>query len=251
LSCEPVILPTGPETNYQLPIDSVVAVLDQGVSGLLLASPANPTGSMIEQSTLREIAELCRERNVWLISDEIYHGITYGKAGHTAAAFSDDAIVINSFSKYFSMTGWRIGWMVAPENLLRAIERLNQNLYISTHAVSQLAALAAFDCRVELDANVAVYARNRKLLLKELPKAGITKIAPADGAFYLYADVSHLTDDAEAFCLRMLDETGVATTPGVDFDTKKGAQRVRFSYARAHTDITEGARRLKEWLAKG
>ncbi len=251
LSCEPVIIPTGPETNFQLSLEKAIAALDQGLDGLLLASPANPTGSMIDPVTFREISDLCRERGAWLISDEIYHGITYGKRGETAAAFNDDAIVINSFSKYFSMTGWRIGWMVVPENLIRPIERLNQNFYISTHAVSQLAALTAFECLDELDANVREYAKNRDLLLSELPKAGLTDNAPADGAFYLYTNVSHLTDDSEAFCRRMLDEIGVASTPGVDFDSGDRALRLRFSYAGTHADVAEGARRLKGWLSKG
>lgn len=251
LGSEPVIVPTGADTNYQFSSATVKNELDRGLQGLLLASPANPTGSMIDSATFHEISDLCRERGVWLISDEIYHGITFARPGETAAAFNDDAIVINSFSKYFSMTGWRIGWMVVPEALTRSIERLNQNFYISTHAVSQLAALAAFDCRDELDANVAQYAKNRDLLLSELPQAGLTDIAPADGAFYLYTDVSHLTDNSEAFCRRMLDEIGVATTPGVDFDTGDRALRVRFSYAGTHADVAEGARRLKGWLTKG
>ncbi len=251
LSCEPLIIPTDSQTDYQLTVDQVADAFDRGATGLLLASPANPTGSMVTPDVLRAIVELCRERSVWLFSDEIYHGITYGKQAQTAAAYSDQAIVINSFSKYFSMTGWRIGWMVVPKGLLRSLERLNQNLYISTHAVSQLAALKAFDCRPELDANVAIYKKNRELLLEKLLGAGLTTMAPADGAFYLYADVSDLTNDSRAYSYRMLREIGVATTPGVDFDTGARACRIRFSYAGTHEDIVEGAERLKSWLAKG
>lgn len=250
LGCEPVIIPTDLKTGYQPTPDQAAEAIDRGAAGLLLTSPANPTGSMVTPDVLRAIVDLCRERRVRLFSDEIYHGITYGKRAQTAAAYGDHAIVINSFSKYFSMTGWRIGWMVAPEGLVRSVERLNQNLYISTPAVSQLAALKAFDCRPELDANVAVYKRNRDLLSGALREAGLSALAPADGAFYLYADVSHLTDDSRAYARSMLDEIGVATTPGVDFDTGARACCLRFSYAGTHEDIVEGARRLTSWFGK-
>jgi len=184
-----------------------------------------------------------------LISDEIYHGITYGAAANTALQFEPDAIIINSFSKYFSMTGWRLGWMIVPEVMLRAVERIGQNLFISPPTLSQHAAVAAFDCHEELRRNASVYAANRELLLRELPKAGISSFAPADGAFYLYADISHLTQDSEQFCRRMLAETGVAATPGVDFDPENGHRFVRFSFAESTEIVAQAAARLKDWLA--
>ena len=196
---------------------------------------------------MQALADYCHDRDIRLISDEIYHGITYSTKEATALDFTDDAVVINSFSKYFSMTGWRIGWMVAPEDLLRSIECLKQNLFISAPTLSQHAALAAFDCADELDANVACYARNRELLLNRLPAAGFSEFAPADGAFYLYADVSHLTNDAEAFCRRMLQETGVATAPGNDFDPDRGRSFIRISFAGPTSDIEKAVARLEAW----
>jgi len=183
---------------------------------------------------------------VRLVSDEIYHGIVYGKPAATALAFSDQAIVISSFSKYYSMTGWRIGWMVVPPDMLRAVECLAQNLYVAPPTLAQHAAIAALDCRAELDANVARYAENRALLLAELPKAGIDRCAPADGAFYLYADVAHLTNDSRDFCQRMLAETGVACTPGIDFDAR-GQGSLRLCYAGSTATIAEAARRISNW----
>ncbi|HUI19388.1 MAG TPA: aminotransferase class I/II-fold pyridoxal phosphate-dependent enzyme, partial [Alphaproteobacteria bacterium] len=182
-----------------------------------------------------------------LVSDEIYHGITYGQVAATALAASGEAIVVNSFSKYFSMTGWRIGWMVAPRDLVRPIECLAQNLYISPPTLSQIAAEAAFDCAVELDAIVAGYARNRALLLRELPRAGFDHLAPADGAFYLYADVARLTNDSEAFARRMLLECGVAATPGIDFDSERGRRFLRFSFSGPEAEIAAAAEALKAW----
>jgi aspartate/methionine/tyrosine aminotransferase len=202
---------------------------------------------MMAPEELAAVARWCRARGVRLVSDEIYHGITYGTRAATALAFSDEAIVINSFSKYFSMTGWRLGWMVVPPDLLRAVEVLAQNLFISPPTLPQLAAVAAFDARDELDGNVARYRANRDLLLQALPEAGFTRFAPADGAFYLYADVAHMTNDSEAFCKRMLAETGVAATPGTDFDPGRGRHFVRFSYAGTSADMIEAARRLKVW----
>ncbi len=187
----------------------------------------------------------------WFISDEIYHGLTYGAPASTALAYSDDAIIINSFSKYFSMTGWRIGWMVVPERLIRAFERLAQNLYISPPAVSQVAATVAFDAIEELEAYKAVYAQNRALLLEELPKAGFDKLAPADGAFYVYADISAFTDDSDSFVRRMLKEIGVAATPGVDFDEAEGRHFMRFSYAGTHDRMREAMRRIQAWRGVG
>ncbi len=217
------------------------------LNGLLVASPANPTGTMLTPDRLESLLETCADLGLWFISDEIYHGLTYDRPAATALQFSNDAIVINSFSKYFSMTGWRVGWMVVPERLVRTFERLAQNLFICAPAVSQVAALAAFEATGELEKNRAVYASNRDLLLRELPKAGFDRIVPADGAFYLYCDIAHLDDDSAALARRILEEAHVAVTPGIDFDPRRGRQFLRFSYARSATDIAEGARRLRLW----
>jgi aspartate/methionine/tyrosine aminotransferase len=252
LGVDVVTVPVGPATNFQ----PTPELLDdagrerngnRGLKGLIVASPANPTGTMLDRGALQALVEDCRERSLWLVSDEIYHGITYGAAASTALAFTDDAIVINSFSKYYSMTGWRLGWMVLPDRLLRSVECLAQNLFISPPTLSQHAAAAVFDCGAELDGNVARYAENRRLLLRELPEAGFAELAAADGAFYLYADVSHMTNDSQAFCRRMLQETGVAITPGLDFDPDRGHRFVRFSFAGSREDIGEAARRLVAW----
>jgi aspartate/methionine/tyrosine aminotransferase len=242
---EPVPLAVGPETRFQ-PTPELLAKAGR-LDGLIIASPSNPTGSMIDRLHLEALIGYCVANGIRLISDEIYHGITYGARAETALAFSDRVIVVNSFSKYFSMTGWRLGWMVLPEELLRAVECLAQNLYIAPPTISQHAGLAVFDCFEELDANVARYARNREVLLGGLPKAGFERLAPADGAFYLYADVAHLTNDSEEFCRRMLAETGVAATPGVDFDPERGSRSVRFSFAGATAEMEEAIRRLAAW----
>lgn len=245
-----VILPTDASTRWMPTVQQITAADDQhGLDGILLASPNNPTGTMLEPERMAAIAALCDARKIWFISDEIYHGLSYGQQAQTAIAYSDNAIVINSFSKYFSMTGWRVGWMVVPEALVRVIERLAQNLYIAAPTASQVAALGAFDGLDELEANRSVYEANRELLLRELPKAGLGKIAPADGAFYLYVDVSAFTDDSLAFAARMLEEIGIAATPGLDFDTARGRQFLRFSYAGRPSDIAEAAKRLRRWLA--
>jgi aspartate/methionine/tyrosine aminotransferase len=236
------------ETRFQ-PAPALLDTLGGKIAGLIVASPANPTGSMLSPAELSALATWCHSRGVRLISDEIYHGITYGMDEATALQFSDEAIVINSFSKYYSMTGWRLGWMIVPPDLLRAVEVLAQNLYISPPTLAQVAALAAFDATVELDGNVARYKANRDLLLAALPQAGFTRFAPADGAFYLYADVAHLTNDSEEFCRRMLAETGVAATPGTDFDPGRGHAYLRFSFAGPTADMEEAVRRLKSWRA--
>ncbi|MBN9022364.1 MAG: aminotransferase class I/II-fold pyridoxal phosphate-dependent enzyme [Rhizobiales bacterium] len=248
LGARAVRLETGPDTRW-MPTASQIeaAATEHDLAGLLIASPANPTGTMLEPARLAEIATLAKRRGLWFVSDEIYHGLTWGVPQASALQFSDDAIVINSFSKYFSMTGWRVGWMVVPEGLVRTVERLAQNLYISPPAVSQVAALGAFDGLDELEANKRVYAANRALLLAELPKAGLGEIVPADGAFYLYVDVSRFTDDSLAFAKLMLDEAGVAATPGVDFDEERGRRFIRFSYAGATEQMAEAARRLQGW----
>lgn len=249
LGQRPVAIKTNAETRWMPTPQAIAALADQpdGLGGVLIASPANPTGTMLEPERLEAIARLSDERGLWFISDEIYHGLTYGQPAKTALSYSDSAIVINSFSKYFSMTGWRIGWMIVPEFLVRPIERLAQNLYIAPPAISQVAAAGAFDATGELQSNVAVYAQNRALLLDGLPKVGFVEIVPADGAFYLYCNVSHLTDDSLAFANDMLAETGVAATPGIDFDPGRGRRYIRFSYAGSRDDMREALRRLAGW----
>ena len=245
-----VMLETGPATRWMPTAAQVKEAAErERLAGLLIASPSNPTGTMLEPQRLADIIAACKQTGTWFISDEIYQGLTYGVPQATALQYSDDAIIINSFSKYFSMTGWRVGWMVVPDALVRTVERLAQNLYISPPAVSQVAALGAFDGIDELEANKKVYAANRDLLLQALPKAGLTEIVPADGAFYLYADVGAYTNDSLAFAKRMLDETGVAATPGVDFDAGRGSRFLRFSYAGATDDMAEAAARLQSWSA--
>jgi aspartate/methionine/tyrosine aminotransferase len=246
LDIVPVELPVGPETGFH-PTVAQLERIAQPLAGLIVASPANPTGTMLSRDHYRALAMHCTARSIRLISDEIYHGITYGAPATTALEATRDGVVINSFSKYFSMTGWRLGWMVLPEDLVRSVECLAQNLFISAPTLAQHAALAAFDSLAELDANVRRYAANRSLLLNELPAAGIRDFAPADGAFYLYADVGHMTNDSEAFCRRLLAETGIAITPGIDFDAARGQRFVRFSFAGATADMAEAARRLKAW----
>jgi len=241
-----VPLDVGANTRFQ-PTAELLAALPGPVDGLIVASPSNPTGTMLDRAALRSLCEACAARGIRLVSDEIYHGIVYGEKAHSALEFTASAIVVNSFSKYFSMTGWRLGWMVLPEDLVRPVECLAQNLFISPPSLSQHAAVAAFDCYQELGANVRRYAENRRLLLELLPKAGFQRIAPSDGAFYLYAEVDHLTPDSHDFCRRMLEETGVAATPGTDFDPERGHRFVRFSFAGATADMKEAAERLIQW----
>jgi aspartate/methionine/tyrosine aminotransferase len=245
LNLEAVDLPTTAADRYQ----PTVAALERAgpLAGLIVASPSNPTGTMVTRDELAVLAEWCEARGVRLISDEIYHGIVYEGQAATAAEVSSSAIVINSFSKYFSMTGWRVGWMVVPPDLVRPIERLAQNFFISVPTLSQHVALAAFDCRAELDGHVSRYRANRDLLMAGLPAAGLDRLTPAQGAFYLYADVSHLTNDSREFCRRMLREAGVATTPGVDFDRARGTGTLRISFAGALAEMEEAVRRLKAW----
>jgi len=244
LGIEVVNLEVGPDTDYQ-PTPEVLAQVDGPLDGLIIASPSNPTGTMIDGPGLKALADYCQDQGIRLISDEIYHGITYEGPAHSIAEYAPEAFVVNSFSKYYCMTGWRLGWLIFPESLARSIECLAQNLFISPPTLSQIAAIAAFDCEDELDANVARYKVNRDVLLAELPKAGFDKLSHAQGAFYIYADVSHLTDDSLEFCQRILAETGVAITPGVDFDPARGHHFVRFSFAGATADILETTKRLK------
>ncbi|HWK47395.1 MAG TPA: aminotransferase class I/II-fold pyridoxal phosphate-dependent enzyme [Stellaceae bacterium] len=249
LDVEVVTLRTGPEERFQ----PSLAAIDQAIAqhgpldGLIVASPSNPAGTMLAPADFAVLAAGCEARGMRLVSDEIYHGIEYGIRPMTAAACSPSALTINSFSKYFSMTGWRLGWMVVPPELLRSVECLAQNMVISAPTLSQLAALAAFDCHDELRGNLRRYAANREVLLNELPAAGFARLAPADGAFYIYADISELTDDSAAFCQRMLADTAIAATPGSDFDAEQGHRFVRFSFAGSTADMVEATRRLKQW----
>ncbi len=248
LGMKPVSLATRAAQHWNpSPADLEAAAADGGLDGIILASPANPTGMMLGNDELLALIATAQALGAWYIYDEIYHGLTYEAPAQTALACSDNVIVINSFSKYYCMTGWRVGWMVVPEHLVRVIERLAQNLYIAAPTLSQYAALAAFDATEELEALKAVYARNRTLLLDELPRAGFSELVPADGAFYLYADVSRYTNDSLAFARRMLNETGVAVTPGLDFDPDEGGHFIRFSFAGDTADMREAARRLREW----
>jgi aspartate/methionine/tyrosine aminotransferase len=248
LGLTPVVIETNAAGRWMPTAESLAAAADaHGLSGIILASPANPTGTMLTPERLEELAAVARARGLAFVSDEIYHGLAYGMEAETALAHLPDAIVVNSFSKYFSMTGWRVGWMIVPEALVRPIERLAQNLYIAPPAVSQVAALGAFDALPELEANRRLYAANRALLLAELPKLGLGSVLPADGAFYLYADISHMTDDSLAFARTLLEETGIAATPGLDFDEARGSRYLRFSYSAATADIEEALTRLARW----
>jgi aspartate/methionine/tyrosine aminotransferase len=249
LGMEPVILPTGPESRYQ-PTVAMLQALDLRPAGLIVASPCNPAGTMLHPEELSVIARWCHANGVRLVSDEIYHGLNYDVPIATAAAFSPSAIVVNSFSKYFSMTGWRVGWLVLPDDLVRPVECLAQNFFISAPHIAQVAAEAAFDCTAELEANVARYRRSRDLLVKALPAAGFS-LGPAEGAFYLWADVGRMTNDSEAFCARMLAEIDVAAAPGVDFDRARGNRFVRFSYCGPEADLAPAAERLAAWTARG
>jgi aspartate/methionine/tyrosine aminotransferase len=246
LGMTPVILPTGPETRFQ-PSVAMLESLDPRPDGLIVASPCNPAGTMLHRDELRDIATWCDRNGVRLISDEIYHGLNYDHPAASAAEFSDSAVVVNSFSKYFSMTGWRIGWLVLPDDLVRPVERLAQNMFISAPYISQIAAEAAMDCHEELGAKVEAYRRSRDHLLASLPTAGFDKLSPAEGAFYLFADIGERSNDSVGFCARMLAEVGIAATPGVDFDRDRGHRFMRFSYCGPEADMRDAADRLLHW----
>jgi aspartate/methionine/tyrosine aminotransferase len=250
LGMEPVPIPVGPDTRWA----PTPALLDAAgpLRGLVVASPSNPTGTVLPAATQNAIAAWCAAHDVQLIADEIYHGITYNGPAPTVLAATRDAVLVNSFSKYFSMTGWRLGWMVVPDHLRDAVERLQQNLYICAPHVSQLAGLAAFDATAELDAHVQRYAENRVLLVEGLAAAGFDHIADADGAFYVYADAGHVTElpsvgGASALCRRWLDELGVASSPGLDFDLTRGERFVRFSYAGPTAVVDQACQLLQGW----
>lgn len=246
LGMVPVDLPTAAENRFQ-PVPSDLAGMD--LRGLMVASPANPTGTMLDKPAMSALIGACSDVGASFISDEIYHGVEYEKKAVTALEVTDECYVINSFSKYFSMTGWRVGWMVVPEDQVRVVERIAQNMFICAPHASQVAALAAMECEDELQANMDVYRVNRALMLDGLPKAGFDRIAPPDGAFYVYADVSEITNDSRALAAEILDKAGVAVTPGLDFDPARGHTTLRFSYARSTADIREGLGRLAAFMA--
>jgi aspartate/methionine/tyrosine aminotransferase len=250
LSLDVVEIPTGADTRYALTAELIEKVhREKPLKGVLIMSPANPTGVVMTPDALKAAVEICQKLGIWFISDEIYHGLTYGETtSETALNFSDDVVVINSFSKFFCMTGWRVGWMVVPDRLIRPIERLQQNLSISVPYLSQVAAEAAFDGEKEMELVRAGYARNRAILMQELPRIGLGNFLPIDGAFYVYIDVSALTNDSMDFCKRAIQQAGVAITPGLDFDPVEGNRFVRLSFAGTEQDMHDAVQRLGAWL---
>jgi aspartate/methionine/tyrosine aminotransferase len=252
LGCEPVLIETGAETRWALSAKALIAEhRRKAVQGLVVASPANPTGTMIEADTLSRLISVAEAEGIRVISDEIYHGLDYAFPAETAANLSQRAVVINSFSKYFCMTGWRIGWMVVPETLVRAIDRLQGNLAISVPTLAQVAAEAAFDGRDEMEAVKHGYEENRRILVEGLPKAGLDRFLPVDGAFYLYANIARFSDDSLDFAKHMLNEAGVAATPGIDFDPVDGRHYLRFCYAGSADEMREAVERIGNWLKQG
>tara|TARA_B100000579_G_C22728970_1_gene803216 strand:+ start:35 stop:1180 length:1146 start_codon:yes stop_codon:yes gene_type:complete len=247
LDVEVVDLPVGPETRFQPSPEGLESL--GPIDGLVVASPSNPTGTMLLENELLEIVNWCQANEVRLISDEIYHGVTYGTAAPTAASFWEEAVVVNSFSKYFSMTGWRVGWLILPDTLVSPVERLAQNAFIAAASVSQHAALGAFDSHDELEINLDRYRTNRQILLEGLPSVGIGKLAPADGAFYIWAQVDHLCDDSQALAQQWLSELGIAVTPGIDFDPSEGHRFIRFSFAGSTREALETVEKLSNWSA--
>jgi aspartate/methionine/tyrosine aminotransferase len=249
LYLEPVEIACGPATRFQLTAQALAAI-DPAPAGIIVASPANPTGTILSSEELAAIAEVCAARKIRIISDEIYHGLSYEDSAHSMLEFAPDAMVINSFSKYFSMPGWRLGWLLTPKAELSAARARVGNMFLTASSLSQHAALAALDARDELDGHLQTYRTNRSLLLSALPELGLTATAPPDGAFYIYADVAHLTDDSLSFCKRLLQDTGVAIAPGVDFDPVEGRRFIRFSFAIATSDLDYALEQLRPWLAR-
>lgn len=247
LYLEPLEIACGPAERYQISADALAA-LDPAPDGLILASPANPTGTIIPAKELARIAAACAARGIAIISDEIYHGLSFCDPARSMLEFAPDAIIVNSFSKYFSMAGWRLGWLIVPPDLIDAARARMGNLFLTPPSLAQHAGLAAFDCGEELEGHVATYRRNRALLLDALPAMGLARIAPPDGAFYIYADVGHLTDDSLNFCQRLLRETGVATAPGVDFDPVDGRRFIRFSFAVSTDRVEDAIARMTPWF---
>ncbi|ALL13709.1 pyridoxal phosphate-dependent aminotransferase [Caulobacter henricii] len=248
LNLIPVEIACGPEDRYQLTA-AHLAALDPAPAGVIVASPANPTGTVIADDEMAAIADICRTRNIRIVSDEIYHGLSYVGPVRSMLEFEPSALVVNSFSKYFSMVGWRLGWLVSPLDHVHRARAYMGNLFLTAPSLSQHAGLIAMDCTDELDGHVEVYRRNRQLLLDALPSLGLARIAPPDGAFYIWADVGHLTDDSMAFCRQLLTETGVATAPGIDFDPVEGHRFMRFSFAVSTAEVEEALRRLVPWFA--
>jgi aspartate/methionine/tyrosine aminotransferase len=244
----PVEIACGPQTRFQLTAKAIAA-LDAAPAGVIVASPANPTGSIIGRDELAAIAQVCRARGIQVVSDEIYHGLSYAGATHSMLEFDGRALVVNSFSKYFSMAGWRLGWLIAPGAHAETARAYVGNLFLTAPSLSQHAGLAALDAHEELEGHVAVYRRNRALLLDALPKLGLGSIAPPDGAFYIWADIGHLTNDSLAFCERLLMDTGVATAPGLDFDPVDGRRFMRFSFAVSTAEVEEAIARMIPWFA--
>ncbi len=252
LGCEPAWIETTAPTRWSITTDALLARhRERPLKGVIVGSPANPTGTMMTAAALADLIRCAEDAGIVVISDEIYHGLDYAFAAESAARLSDDAIVVNSFSKYFCMTGWRIGWMVVPPALIRTVERLQQNLAISVPTLSQIAAEAAFDASAELTQVRHGYEENRRILLDGLPRAGLDTFLPVDGAFYLYADVSRFSTDSLAFASRMLEEAGVAATPGVDFDPLRGQHFLRLCYAGAREEMREAVERIGAWLKDG
>jgi len=252
LGCEPVLLQTSAATRWAMTGDMLIAAhREKPLQGLLVASPANPTGTMMDADALAQLIAVAEAEGIRVISDEIYHGLDYAFPAASAVKFSERAVVINSFSKYFCMTGWRIGWMVLPPSLVRTVERLQQNFAISVPTLSQVAAQAAFDGRAEMDAIKHGYEENRRILTQGLPAAGIDQFLPVDGAFYLYADIARYCDDSLDFASRMLQEAHVAATPGVDFDPVDGRRFIRFCYAGSADEMREAVTRIHDWLKRG
>lgn len=247
LYLDPVEVACGPAERFQISADAL-ARIDPAPDGLILASPANPTGTIIPPAELARIAALCRERGIRIISDEIYHGLSFGEPAHSMLEYAADAVIVNSFSKYYSMAGWRLGWIVVPPQLIETARARMGNLFLTPPVLAQRAGLAAFDCTDELDGHVASYRRNRQLLLDALPALGLARIAPPDGAFYIYADISHLTNDSLDFCQRLLRDTGVATAPGIDFDPVDGHRFIRFSFAVSTDRVEDAIARMVPWF---
>jgi len=248
LHLTPVEIPCGPESRYQLTAASLAA-LEPAPQGVIVASPANPTGTIIVPSELEAIARVCRERRITIISDEIYHGLSYIGPARSMLEFEPDALIVNSFSKYFSMVGWRLGWLLVPLEQASRARAFMGNLFLTAPSLSQHAGLVALDCRDELDGYVATYTRNRELLLKVLPRLGLNDIAPPDGAFYIYANVAHLTDNSLELCQALLRDTGVATAPGIDFDPVEGRHHIRLSFAVSTEEVEEAISRMRPWFA--
>jgi len=248
LNLEPQEIACGPADRFQLSAAHLSA-LEPAPAGVIIASPANPTGTIIPKAEMAAIAEVCWDRNIQIVSDEIYHGLSYGERDHSILEFEPEAFVVNSFSKYFSMVAWRLGWVIAPLHLVERTRAFMTNLFLTPPSLSQHAGLVAMDCREELEGHVAVYRANRALVLEALPSLGLAAIAPPDGAFYVYANVGHLTDDSMSFCQQLLEETGVATAPGVDFDPVEGHKFIRLSFAVSTDQVREALSRLRPWFA--